>query len=177
MRKLDLTGKRYGRLTVLCESGKNKYGNYMWRCACDCGERVDVAGGKLVSGHTQSCGCHRKDLMQSIGKKGTHYDSQAGKPNHRLYGVWHSMKDRCSRKTASNYKYYGGRGISVCDEWQSFEAFKKWALSTGYDKNAEYGECTIDRIDVDGDYEPSNCRWVDAKTQAQNRRNHAQKSA
>lgn len=89
----------------------------------------------------------------------------------RLYWVWHSMKDRCYNPKATSYKHYGGRGIKVCDEWKnSFKAFYDWAYSNGYDENAPRNKCTIDRINNDGDYEPSNCRWVDAKIQASNQR-------
>ena len=88
----------------------------------------------------------------------------------RLYNVWVGMRQRCNDKNHKSYKNYGGRGIRVCEEWDDFESFEAWALDNGYDKDAPYGECTLDRIDVNGNYEPSNCRWVDAATQARNKR-------
>lgn len=81
------------------------------------------------------------------------------------------MRHRCANSNDASYKYYGGRGITVCEEWGDYERFRNWALANGYDPNAPQGECTIDRIDVNGNYEPSNCRWVDMKTQNANKRN------
>lgn len=96
-----------------------------------------------------------------------------GEKGTRLYCVWRHMKERCLYKSSGAYKYYGGRGIKVCKEWSdSYIAFRDWAMENGYDPNAEFGKCTLDRIDCNGDYEPSNCRWVDAKTQNNNRRNN-----
>lgn len=90
----------------------------------------------------------------------------------RLYAVWYGMKSRCTNKNHERYESYGGRGISVCGDWLNFEVFADWALNHGYNANAKYGECTLDRIDVNGNYEPSNCRFVSLKTQQRNRRNN-----
>lgn len=163
LHKPDHTGKRFGRLTVLSEVGANPRRRIIWKCKCDCGNIVEVTSSALMAGCTRSCGClmreTAKETMVTHGKTGT-----------RLYTVWEGMKARCRNKNHEAYHNYGGRGISICDEWKDFSAFEKWALENGYNENAKRGECTIDRINVNGNYEPSNCRWVDMKTQASNRR-------
>jgi hypothetical protein len=134
---------------------------------CDCGKEKVVLSDHLMDGHTQSCGCLQKerarDNLLKHGKTGT-----------RLFKVWAKMRGRCYNTNDKSYHNYGGRGISICDEWMDkengFINFEKWALENGYDENAEHGECSIDRIDVNGNYEASNCRWADAKTQANNTR-------
>lgn len=156
-RKYQLKGQRFGKLTVIRENGRGKSGGIAWLCQCDCGNQVTVEGHALVRGNNKSCGC-------SHGEK-------HGLSNDRLYSVWQTMKRRCDLPTSEKYKAYGGRGIKVCEEWaSSFAAFRTWALENGYDYDAPYGVCTIDRIDVNGDYCPENCRWVDMATQSKNKR-------
>lgn len=155
--KYQLTGKRFGRLLVVRENGRGPKGGVAWLCKCDCGKEVTVDGYALVRGNNKSCGCL--------------HGENHGHANDRLYGVWLSMKRRCDLPTTKKYPAYGGRGIKVCKEWQSsFKAFRDWSLANGYDYNAPYGQCTIDRIDVDGNYCPDNCRWVDMATQSKNKR-------
>lgn len=152
-------GQRFNMLTVVCYAGKSSHGDRVFKCVCDCGKETTATASDLMSGNKKSCGCLH-------GENHGHSDD-------RLYGVWQTMKARCNRPTNQKYKDYGGRGISVCAEWQnSFTSFREWALKNGYDYDAPYGKCTIDRIDVNGDYEPSNCRWVDMKTQVKNQRPH-----
>lgn len=165
---IDMTGNRYGRLVVLERNGSVNGGQAKWLCQCDCGKQTTVRGQLLRNGHTQSCGCLASEKKaERIAKRNrTH-----GGTYTRLYPIWHSMNQRCCEPTHKFYKDYGGRGITVCDEWRnSFEAFRDWAMANGYDETVQRGQCTLDRIDNDGNYEPSNCRWVSMKVQATNRR-------
>lgn len=162
----DLTGQRFGRLVVVERSGSDNQKRAMWKCCCDCGCIQVVGSGNLLRGLTQSCGCLKSEKLR---KRSTVH----GKRNNRLYCVWVNMKKRCSNPIAHNYHRYGGRGITVCDEWlHDFQAFYDWAIANGYDENAPYGQCTIDRIDNDRGYGPDNCRWVDTATQNRNKSNN-----
>lgn len=160
----DLVGMRFGRLVAIEPVGRDKRGYVTWRCKCDCGNEKNVSSRYLGKG-TASCGCLARELAA---KRSTVH----GKCHTRLYELHKSMMDRCNRATAHEYENYGGRGIKVCDEWQNFQNFYEWAKNNGYDENAKRGQCTLDRIDVNGDYEPSNCRFVPMKTQQRNRRNN-----
>ncbi len=158
----DLTGKRFGELTVLgiSEHGR-KTRNIKWQCRCSCGEIVNVFGGNLRRGNTTRC---RKCSYKVIGDKKTTFRKQ----NIRLYGIWSGMKTRCYDKNIEYFDRYGGRGITMCDEWlgeNGFENFYKWSMENGYKDGL-----TIDRKDVNGNYEPSNCQWATQKEQQNNKR-------
>lgn len=159
----DLTGQRFGRLTVIERHGSDRHGLATWRCLCDCGNEHICRGRVLRLGKTISCGCVNQELRK---KRTTKHD----KRRTRIYGVWTSMKNRCYNPKSNRYHRYGARGITVCDEWrENFQAFYDWAMTNGYDENASKGKCTIDRIDNDKGYSPDNCRWVDMKEQSKNK--------
>lgn len=163
----DLVGKQFGRLTVLEQNGRTKDRHILWKCECDCGNITNVSSRDLKSGHTKSCGCLQKDVISTIRFK--HGDRDG-----RLYSVWKTMKKRCENENYKSFQWYGAKGVSVCEEWQDYITFKEWATQNGYDENADYGQCTIDRIDPYGNYEPSNCRWVSMAEQAKNKRKSLQ---
>lgn len=162
-RKLELAGQRFGTLTVIKQVPRNtsiKKRYTYWLCQCDCGKMHTVAGYRLTTGHTTSCGCLKIQRIIEVG----HKNATHGGWGSRLYRAWRSMKVRCYDSNCKEYKYYGARGITVCEEWRrSFEPFRDWALKNGYDDNL-----SIDRIDVNGNYEPSNCRWATCKEQLRN---------
>lgn len=161
-RAVDLTGYVFGRLVVVKCVGNSKDNHKLWLCKCKCGNEVNVASNSLIQGRTKSCGCIALEHTINIGKKSaTHH-----KRNTRLYTIWSNMKQRCMNKKHTRYKDYGKRNIKICNEWKNdFEAFYNWAINNGYNESL-----TLDRINNNGNYEPSNCRWTTYKEQRHNRR-------
>lgn len=154
-KRQELTGRVFGRLTVL-HRVENRYGKTHWLCRCECGTTKVIQGQHLKDGHTASCGC-----ASPFGT--THAGTQE-----QLYSVWSAMRRRCYKPNFISYANYGGRGITVCDAWRNdYAVFRSWALANGYGPNLE-----IDRIDVNGNYEPSNCRWVTKQVQGNNKRSN-----
>lgn len=159
---VDLTGSKFHRWTVLCRSEIRKNNKVVWECKCECGNEGLVTSYELTKGRSKSCGCLTSDVMKK--RMTTHGDTGGGKTS-RLFSIWKGMKQRASNPNTKMFKRYGGRGIVLCEEWKNdFAKFKEWALDNGYEDNL-----TIDRINNDGNYEPSNCRWADWVTQSRNK--------
>ena len=161
----DLIGKRFGRLTVKeLDKVSNIFGVIMtsWKCICDCGKEIVAAEVNLKDGSERSCGC-----LKRLKRYGSSLPKTASP---KLYGIWVNMNQRCLNVKHKDYKYYGARGIKVCDEWiADFKNFYDWSISNSYKDNEHL---SIDRIDVNGDYKPCNCKWIPLKEQPKNRRNN-----
>jgi hypothetical protein len=151
-----IIGRKYGRLTIIELSGMDINGNKYFRCRCDCGNEKEVSYRNMHTGHTKSCGCYMLEARRSAKSHGMTHE--------KLYGVWKAMIERCTKKGFKAYDRYGGRGITVCDEWMDLNAFVNWAKENGYREKLE-----IDRIDNDGNYEPDNCKWSTKEQQSRNR--------
>jgi hypothetical protein len=161
-RIIDLTGRYFGRLTVICFDGIKAHHRAYWICKCECGQIKSICGHDLTTGYTKSCGCLRIE-------NGHNLLTKHGESRTRLYYIHQSMKQRCNDKNHHAYKDYGGRGIIVCDEWLDFPAFHNWAIENGYRENMGL---SIDRINVNGNYCPQNCRWAMIDTQSNNKRSN-----
>lgn len=159
--KINLCGQRFGRLTVLEYAGSSKNRHSRFLCRCECGNEKIIVGDSLIRGKTLSCGClHRENISKMMTVHG------ATRDNPRLYSAWINMKDRCNNPANKYYADYGGRGITVCGEWENnVVSFVEWALLNGYDE-----KLTLDRVDNNGNYCPENCKWSTPKEQSRNTR-------
>lgn len=154
MPKIDITGQTFGKLTALKEEGRNKSGNITWNCVCTCGNATVVVGSDLRKLRTQSCGCHRKEAATTHGFRHT-----------QEYNSWRAMKERCYNPKSKSFENYGGRGIGMCSEWR--ESFQNFYNDMGAKPSSAH---SIDRKDINGDYNPDNCKWSTRTEQSRNRR-------
>lgn len=171
MGKIDLTGKKFNRLTVIKEVGKDSRNQILWLCKCDCGNETIATTYRINKGITKSCGCLAIEVASRQSKEMGKKNKTHGLSKTRIYKTYRGMIDRCFNENDQHYPDYGGRGITVCNEWSNkndgFVAFNNWAIEHGYTD-----KLTIDRIDVNGNYEPGNCRWADIIIQSRNKRDN-----
>lgn len=157
----DHTNRRFGRLVAISQTKERVHRHVVWKCLCDCGTECFVASSSLTAGKTRSCGCLERE-SRGIGRI-THHMSDT-----KLYKVWQGMRKRCFKQYHKNFKDYGGRGITVCDEWNNnFQTFYDYVSQLPHFEEEGY---SLDRIDNDGNYEPGNVKWSTSKEQANNRR-------
>jgi hypothetical protein len=162
---IDMTGLKISRLTCVRVAGKNKAGGILWECLCECGEKYVVVGSKLRKRLVNSCGCMTREMTRK--RNSTHGFSLKNGKQQRLHRIWSNMKARCRTKSHFAYKNYGGRGIDICDEWfKYYVKFHEWAIANGYRDNL-----TIERINNNEGYSPSNCTWIEKTKQHRNQRN------
>lgn len=157
-RLVDLSGRKFGQWTVGNQAGNDPRGGALWACRCSCGVERAVSGADLRAGKSRGCGCSGAGRLGDLAR--TH-----GGTGSRLYQIWVNMLGRCEDEKRASFRNYGGRGIAVCQEWRSFSRFRDWAVDSGY-----LDKLTIERIDVNGNYEPKNCTWIPAELQSRNRR-------
>jgi hypothetical protein len=169
-RSPDMTGKRFGRLIVVSRHGRDEYGQSLWNCLCDCGSKIVRKAGQLrladKRGRRQSCGCWKDELTAERRRGMTTHGlttERAGSASNKLYDVWKQMLRRCENAKSKDWRAYGGRGISVCQEWHDGATFIHWCISSGYQEGL-----TIERRDVNANYDPDNCTWVPNPMQSRN---------
>lgn len=154
MKFIDLTGEKFGKWIIVKRDVDTNNKRSRWICKCECGISRSVSSDRLISGRSLSCGCFKR----------RNYDKYGKERYKRIHGIWRNMNYRCYNKKSKSYKYYGERGVTVCEEWKTVNPFVEWAINNGYDDNLE-----IDRINPYGNYEPSNCRWITMVEQQNNK--------
>jgi hypothetical protein len=161
MKVIDMLGQRFGRLLVVARAEKNLRGGARWRCLCDCGKTTVLLRQRLRTGHTQSCGCYQRE---QLGKRSRVH----GRQGSLTWRSWQNMITRCYNPNVAKFKYYGGRGITVCDRWRESLGFVRFLADMGERPSFAH---SIDRFpNIDGNYEPTNCRWATRSQQSKNRR-------